>query len=291
MADWYARGLLARDFASKIDDDVEADFLNGRFGIIIDGTNVPHGSIGRNWKLLNPDDDLVAIPLSRKDGGRMTITSGNDYGGCMMISARTRDPAAIMRMFNLTTAVFAEGDKPAFVVDDAYRSGANSGWATFWCALAMGEGYVEDKSLEKQAGYLAFQALNRGSDGSELSNARMFSALNVFNNINSWINEGTAADGWVENWAHWSMWFGAESWPHSLQMREENRFFSSPRKGQETEAESEENQNLHAKHIEFATLAIMNNTAEQSFNEWVEYFNNNGGHAIIEQVNEQYRNR
>lgn len=292
LADWYAKGLLARDFANKEDADVEADFLNNRFGIIIDGTNVPHGSMGRNWKSLNPDDELVAIPMVSPDGSKTVITSAGSYGDAFMISAKAKDPAAIMRAFNLTTAVFADADKPDFVVDSAYNSGASGGWATFWCALAFGAGKVDDRRLRYQPGYRAYQAILDGSDGSELRAARSFEAVTAFDNINSWINEGTSGENWEEKWAFWSMWFGAKSWPHTIQLHDEGgRFVTSPRKGQEVEAEARENQNLYAKHIEYATMSIMNNTVDKGFDEWVEYFYNNGGNEIVAQVNEQYKNQ
>jgi len=291
MADWYAKGLLARDFASKVDDDIEADFLNNRFGIFVGGTNVPHGSVGRNWKSLYPDDELVAIPIAAPDGHKMTITSPGSYGDAFMISAKAKDPAAIMRAFNLTTAVFADADKPDFVVDASYNSGSSGGWATFWCALAMGAGKVDDRRLQYSPGYRAYQAILSGSDGSELRKARSFEAVYVFDCINSWNNEGKNAENWEENWAYWSMWFGAKSWPHNMQMHDEKRFVSSPRKGQEVDAEARENQNLYAKHIEYATMSIMNNNVEKGFDDWVNYFYNNGGNEIVEQVNEQYRNQ
>jgi hypothetical protein len=74
-------------------------------------------------------------------------------------------------------------------------------------------------------------------------------------------------------------------------MHQEGRFIISPRTGQEVEAEAANNQNLYAKYIEFATLAIINNTVDRSFTEWVNYFNANGGRDIYTQVREQYRNR
>jgi hypothetical protein len=288
-ADWYAKGLLATDFSVKTTEDTEADFANDRFGVVIGGTNTPHGTMGRTWKALHPDDELVAIPMptTGPNGNDVKMTSAGNYGTALFISKKCEDPAAVMRMFNLTTAIFSDDQKPEFVTNAAYNSGENTGWATFWCAMVM-SGRVTDNRASNSSGTRGWQAVLNGSDGSELEAARSFEAANFVKAVNRWNAEGMNVENWEDGWAYWSMYFGGKSWPHSLQMADEGRFVRSPRTGQEVDAEAQNNQNLYAKYIEYATMAIMENNVEQGFNDWVTYFYDNGGTEIVEQVQAQY---
>jgi hypothetical protein len=107
--------------------------------------------------------------------------------------------------------------------------------------------------------------------------------------MKNWIEKGTSVENWDVNWSSWSINIGTNASDFNTRMLEEGRFIISPRTGQEVEAEAKNNQNLDAKYREIATLAIMNNTVDRSFAEWITYFNANGGRDIYEQVRKQYR--
>jgi hypothetical protein len=289
-AEWYQRGLLARDFASKSSDDVEADFINSRCAIMIDGNNFPNSGAGRNWKLLHPAEDLVCIPIMAADGRDRRVTRPSSYGSALMISAACKNPAAVMALFNLSTAISNDFGKPSFIRNADYDWTPN-GNMNFWNRLCTGSGMVTDRIPEHDRGYQALLEIQNGGDGSRLVNMGAFTALQFFNQMKSWMEEGTSADNWELNWSIWSINIGSGSIAYSTRMQQEGRFITSPRTGLQTDAEAANSQNLSAKYQEIATLAIMNNTVDRSFTEWVTYFNTNGGRDIYEQVREQYRNQ
>jgi hypothetical protein len=161
----------------------------------------------------------------------------------------------------------------------------------FWNRLCTGSGMVTDRIPEHNCGYLAVQEIRSGGDGSKLADMRAFTALQFFNQMKSWIDNGTSGDNWDVNWAVWCINIGSGAADYNQQMVDEKRYISSPRMGQEVEAEAKNNQNLDAKYREIATLAIMNNSVERSFTDWVNYFYANGGNDIYGQVREQFRNQ
>jgi ABC-type glycerol-3-phosphate transport system substrate-binding protein len=289
MAEWYQKGLLARDFASKLSDDVDADFLNGRCAMMIDRGLLPNG-IGRNWKLLHPDDDLVCIPIMAADGRELRVVRRSSYENAIMISSTCKNPAAVMSLFNLGTAISNDFGKPDFIKNANYDWSPN-GNMNFWNRLCTGSGMVEDRIPEHSPGYQAVLEIRSGGDGSRLADMSAFTALQFYKQIKSWIEEGKSAENWELNWSIWSIYLNLDTEGYNAKMQEEGRFIISPRIGQEVEAEATNNQNINAKYSEIATLAIMNNSVDRSFTEWVNSFYANGGKDIYEQVREQHRNQ
>jgi putative aldouronate transport system substrate-binding protein len=289
-AEWYRKGLLAQDFASKSDDDVTADFINNRCAIMIEGGGFPSSGTARNWKKLHQDDDLVCIPIMAADGGDLRVIRRASYDQAIMVSATCKNPDAVMRLFNLSTAISNDFGKPDFVINADYDWSPN-GNMNFWNRLCTGSGMVTDNIYEHSPGYQAVLEIRNGGDGSRLADMRAFTALQFYNQMKSWIEKGTSVENWDVNWGSWCINMGSGSSDYNLKMRDEKRFINSPRTGQEVEAEAKNNQNLDAKFREIATLAIMNNTADRSFTEWVNYFFANGGELIYAQVREQFKNQ
>jgi hypothetical protein len=289
-AEWYRKGLLARDFASKNADDVTADFINGRCAIMIDQGGFPSTGTARNWKKLHQEDELVCIPIMAADGGELRVTRRNSYEQAIMISSACKNPGAVMSLFNLSTAISNDFGKPDFI-ENAYYDWTPDGNMNFWNRLCTGSGMVMDRIPEHDSGYQAVLEIRSGGDGGRLADMRAFTALQFYNQMKSWIDKGTSVENWDVNWSSWCINLGAKTWDHDIRMKEEGRFINSPRTGQEVEAEAKNNQNLDAKYKEIATLAIMNNTIDRSFTEWINYFYANGGKDIYEQVREQYKNQ
>jgi len=281
LAEWYADGILALDFAVRTTDDVEADFMNRHMGLFMGGAHVPNGP-GRNFILNNQDDDLVAIPVMRADGTPVNVTIGAGYNNALMISARAENPAAIMRMFNLSTAITNEGEhRPYWVVDDHWNMSPewNMEW---WNRMATGTGMVAD--VRYNATLMALESILAGSDGSELVEARSFGAVGAFNTITGWVNYGAAEPGWEGNWALWNMTLGSESLATARRMFDLGHITPTPRWGADTTPEAEHSTNLMSRFVEFATLAIMNNDVDSQFEQWVNFFESNGGAEINAEV-------
>ncbi|MCL2285488.1 MAG: hypothetical protein FWC32_03895 [Firmicutes bacterium] len=285
LAEWYREGLLAADFSARSDEDIVTDFAHRRFGLLPGGKHTPNGPAGRTFISQNPYDDLAAIPLMRADGQPLTTVTGAGYNNVLMISAGTQNPQAIMRMFNLGTAISNDVNRPGFVTDYQFNT-SPGGNMNFWNRMGTGTGYVTDTRTQYNPAIAALNAFLSGSDGSDLVNARAFGVLENFQRITNWINYGTSANAWEGNWAMWSMLLGAESQVYAFRMRDEGRITATPRWGMETSAEAELGAKLHDRFIEFATTAIINDDADRQFNNWVQFFYNNGGHRINAEVAE-----
>jgi putative aldouronate transport system substrate-binding protein len=286
FAEWYDRGLIARDFASKNSEDLESDWINGRVGIMVHGTNFSHDSLGRNWKALHMDDELVAIPMPSATGRPVTIVESGAYSDALMINIKCENPDAVMRCINFTQQVFSEVSRPDWITDTAFDNGASGGWATFWSTIGFNSVKdIADRTPENSSAYKLYQAYMSGADGSDLP---VMARVNL-ERVRNWELLGDTADDWGENWAYYMMFVGAATHPYAWTVQ--NQVIFSPRRGQPTEAEAENGTNLAEKFKEYATLSIMNNNAEQGFDDWVSYFYANGGNEIYEEVNVQYRNQ
>lgn len=284
LAEWYQAGILAVDFTARTDENVVADFANRRFGLLIGYSHIPNGAAGRAFISLNQDDDLVAIPMMRADGNPLTTVADAGYNNVLMISARAQNPQAIMRMFNLGTAISNDANRPYFIADHQFNTSLG-GNMNFWNRMGTGTGYVTDTRLKYNRLWVALHAFTAGSDGSDLRNNRAFGAYENFRRITDWVNYGTSADAWEGNWAMWSMLVGAGSQTHAFDMHAEGRTTPTLRWGAHTATEAEEGINLIDRFIEFATLAIMNNDVDRQFDNWIQFFYNNGGHQINAEVN------
>ena len=287
LAEWYEAGILARDFAVRTDDDVEADFINRRMGIMVGGSHMPNSAAGRNYMLMHPDDDLVAIPMMTLSGAPMNAISSGGYNDVIMISANAsyETAVAIMRMFNLGTAISNDSDRPDWVTDHHFNTtpGGNMGW---WNRMATGGGFLYDRRPEYDGIVMALNAMQTPGGGDALRAARAFRALENYERITDWINYGTAAEHWEGNWAMWNMALGSAATPTEIEMFHQGRSSFSPRWGVETATEATNSANLAARYLEFATIAIMNNDVDSQFDQWVDFFMNNGGTQIIAEVNE-----
>ncbi|MCL2362822.1 MAG: hypothetical protein FWC73_13540 [Defluviitaleaceae bacterium] len=286
LAEWYQSGILAIDFAVRTADDVESDFVNRRMGLLPGGTNVPDGSRGRNYMLLNPDDDLVAIPMMSATAAPINVIRSGGYNDVLMVSASSSYEVAVafMRMYNLGTAVANDGERPDWVVDSSFDNSPGGNMA-FWNRMGTGNGNLVDTRPQYDTFSLTLEALTTGSRD-DLVARRAFSAIGFYDRIMNWVNYGTDVDNWESHWALWNMYLGTGSLLTSQQMFHNGFMSYSPRWGVETAAEASYNANLNSRFIEFVTVAIMNNDVDNQFEQWVRFFEENGGAEINAQVNE-----
>ena len=287
LADWYAEGILAVDFAVKTQEDVTYDFAARRMGLMPEGSHLPNGSAGRSFIAANPQDDLVAIPIMRHDGQSVQMISDSGYNNVLMISVNAENPDAIMRMFNLTTAIINEGEnRPEWVINNHWET-SPEGNMEIWNSLATGTGAAFD--MHYNPAISAMNALQSGVNIRTLYDTRAFRTIGAYDRISNWLLHGMVHDTWEANWALWNMTMGSRSLLTAGEKHETGHIVPSPRWGAETTSEAAFNAGLAVRFVEFATIAIMDNDVYNQFDEWLRFFYANGGDEINREVNEWWR--
>jgi len=251
------------------------------------GSHLPNGSAGRSFIAANPDDDLVAIPIMCYDGHDVKLVTDSGYNNVLMVSVNAENPEAIMRLFNLTTAIMNEDENRPEWVTNNYWETSPMGNMEIWNSFAAATGAVFD--MQHNAALSAMDALQNGVNIQTLYDMRKFHTIGAYYRIINWMLHGTAHDMWEANWALWNMTMGSRSLLTAGEKLAAGYIVPSPRWGAETISEATYNARLASRFIELATIAIIDNDVDNQFNEWLNFFYENGGYEINQEVNEWWR--
>lgn len=282
MADWYKEGLLSKNFpVSTVDNELKQDWLTNKVGVFEGATTGMAGNTTiYEWLKAKPDGDLVFVPYTTLDGKEPHYVADAAYGNVILVNKKCKYPEAVMKIINLTTAIFNE-PKPDFITNFEYNDGAKGGWATFFRAL----GHIEDPNLGMQNRKLTYEALKTGDESILTPTAK----LGTYDSIKAWLDQGQNNDNWTQNFTYWRV--GAPGGVIEYDMKkwaDNNDFSYAPYWGSETPAYAKNAQNWHVKYIEFCTQAILTGKVDEYFNQWLEFFKANGGEEATAEANAWY---
>ncbi|AEE96989.1 extracellular solute-binding protein [Mahella australiensis] len=290
MHEWYKEGILARDFATKDpNNELQADIAAGKVGLMLDGTHLPNGGAGRALKKNNPDADVEwsLIPTANdpnQPAKQYATSRANDFN---VISYKCKHPEAIMKMINLKTAIFEPENKPDFLKDvtSAVWDTSPGGNMEFWNAVVsfdnIGKNYKVAEMVNKE--------IAEGGDGSDLP----VDAKTMFEQMNSWIKEGTKSPNFDVNWAMYKL-FNAENGSdlitHKMATAEPDKYwYYDAFGGLDTPAMAKYGSDIATKSQEYFIKAVMEGNVDENFDAWVKYFHNNGGDLMTQEANEWYQ--
>lgn len=284
MANWYKAGILAKDFAIKrTDEELKADIASGKVGIFLGGTNVPGGGAQLAMKKNFPDVELVYVPISdfTLNGQPVQSVASSRVGNFCVVGYKCKNPEAVIKLVNLSTAIFSP-EKPAFITDGTYDWTKN-GHMNFWNALfsigSMGRNY--------KAGLLAQDAIDGKIPAADLK----FDAKNWYDKMNSWVTEGTKAKDFDVNWSFYSIYGkgGSEIWKQENAYKDIEKYFEYDRIwGPEPPTQVKNGTDWAEKFEELCIKAVMSGNVEQEFDNWIKYFQTNGGADAEKEANDWY---
>lgn len=273
MADWYKKGIIHKEFAVKDPNaDVVQDISSGKVGIVYDWNVAPPAY--KDLKKNDPKSEWISIPLITPDnkvGKTWMMSKMQDFN---MVAANAKHPEAAIKMMNLQLQVQSE-QKPAFVKNFDYWITSKGSLTFFMSPFRLGIPFSGNKYA-----MLAREAVKEGKDVSSLP----FEAQDAYKKIKGY----ESGDKNPENWAEYEMTKEGGTRDLNAKLIKDGAFYQDPVTWLDTEADAKYGPDMGTRFKEFATKAIMNDDSDKQFDDWIKYFNNNGGQEITKQNNDEY---
>jgi putative aldouronate transport system substrate-binding protein len=141
----------------------------------------------------------------------------------------------------------------------------------FWCAPSS----IIDPNIGVVSRQAVLNALKSG-DSSGLN----FNDLNTYNKVKNYLADNSKGD-----WGYAKMYTSGVM-EESLKFK--NNYYNSPVWGPETPAWVQNGQDLTSKVNEYFIKAITTGKVDEEFNNWVNYFNSQGGKEATAEINDWY---
>ena len=283
FADLYAEGIIPEDFALMNDEMIDADRHSGRYGIWLEGTNFVATPRYTNWFIMNPEKHVLDYAvLTDFDGNAPWIIEPTGYGDSIIINANAPHPDAIFKIINLDADIISRNNKPVWIFDRSFDVSADGQSFNFWHRVTS----ISDP-FENNPHVLAnaFATRNRAS-------LSALDDLETYDQMIDWVENGINGANWQETIYRYLLGRPGSTTMINYDMNVAKRDFEfTPWWAGDTPAMQENGNAWHQKFIELVTNAIINNTAQQAFDEFVTYFYNNGGQQAIDEANAWYSAR
>lgn len=285
---WYEEGLLATDFAVKDpNNELQADIASNKVGIFFANPHFPNSGAGRALKANNPDADVDWLMFPDIDGNPIKSSATSRAGDFNVINKKCEHPEAAMKLINLKAAIFDPAEKPEFMKDletnvyDSTPGGNMSFWNSVVNFNVIGKNYTNAT--------IANEEIAEGGDGSNLP----IDAKSTFNLLNSWIEEGTNAENFENNWALYKLFNaenGSDLTTYKMVKEDSDKYLQYDAfGGLETPSMAKYGSDIDTKRVEYFIKAIMEGDVDAQFDAWLNYFHNNGGDEMTKEANEWYQ--
>ena len=280
FANLYKEGIIPEDF-SLLDPDVEvqADRMNGKFGIWLGGTNDVATPKFTDFYAMNPEKHMVLPAVLTDFNGKLPfLTVSTSYGDVLLISADCKNPDAVFKIMNLDSDIISAYNKPDWIKDREFDVSPKGGF-NFWQRVS---GISDPMDSDPRPVADAFDAKDRGR-------LKTLDQQVTYDQMMDWYQNGIKSPKWTENIYRYLLGVnggtGVINWNLNMEAKD---FDFSPWWSGDTPAMQENGNAWSTKFTEIVTNGIMNDTAEDSYNEFVKYFYDNGGQKAIDEANEWY---
>lgn len=269
LADLYKNKVISPEFATKDPyNEGNQDVINGKVGLVFNLSKTSaFGEIGESVK---KGAEWECYEMPTVDGGLYKTPSESRVGNFMAASAKNQHPEAVIKMINLSLEVGKAN--PQFVTDNGLNM-SPSGKMVFWCNPSNISNPENDP-----AKYTNVLAALKSGDGSKLN----FIEKEDYDKASEYNKDKTKGD-W--GYAKYLQDGGAVELALT---KYKDSVYLDPAWGPETKSWMESGQDLSNKCIEFYTKAIMTGNVDQEFDNWVNYFNTQGGKDATAEINEWY---
>lgn len=283
LAQWYKEGLLAKDFAIKdTNKEIVQDVASGKTGMIIGGDRFPNGGSGRDFKKNFPDADWICVPMPSRDGKPVKVRTAPKVGDFFMINAKAKNPEALIKMANLYLQCGSLDNQPKWLTTNEHNT-TKGGNPSFWnMPVRISDPRVEWASAQKTRDAV------KANDPSKLTTTGQ---KQMFDQMKSWTTEGKNGKQFDLNWSIYKIfWFegGAELSDKTIKA---GNVMVNRNYGYETDAMAKNGTSWKNKYEEHYIKAIVSGNVDQEFDNFVKYFNANGGETAVKEINEWYAER
>ena len=273
LADLYAKGVIAKDFAIKDPAvEVEEDISAGRVGILFGGLGLcaapssvaAHENNGAEWE---------AYKMPTVTGEVVKNPADTRIANFAVAGHRNKTPEAVIKMINLQLEI--DLFNPKFVSDNTFNMSPN-GSMNFWCKPAFGIDAPNTSSIRSKN---VTDALYNNLDPASLN----LSEKETYDKFKDY-----EANKTPENWAVYTSYKAGGAAQQRFTPEYESAVILSPAWWPETPAWVQYGQELHSKVQDYFINAVVTGDVDGEFDKWVNYFNTQGGEDILKEYNEKY---
>ena len=264
MADLYKEGLIPKDFTIKdINKEGIEDVVSGKVGIYFGTAGSPatpelkgsNDSDGAQWEAYDMPTSTGEIIKAQYDS-----RVGNFYA----VSAKNQHPEAAIKLLNLQLEI--DAFNPDYATDNTFNISPNENM-NFWCKPAN----INDPRNSVIKINAVLEAMNTG-DVSKL-------------NIEQKEEYGKATS---DQWDFATMFKKGGSQEMRISDKYKDALWVSPAWGPETPTWVESGQDLHVKVQEYFIRAVTTGEVDKYFEEWLNYWETQGGGQVTVEINEWY---
>lgn len=269
MAQMYKDGTIPKDFVLKDPtNDSSTDVISGKVGIIMNTQGWLAGPAAEGLHKKDPKAEWIAMPIPTVDGKPYLDYVSTRIANFWAVSAKCKNPEALIKMANLQVQI----DKfdPKYVKDNTFNM-SPTGNMNFWCkATDLTDPLVNINSN------IAIKAAMESKDPSKLNYSE-----------NDYYTKATSTDPSKGDWGYAQTW--ATNGPNDLAFGKlAKNILLSPAWGPETPAWTQNGQDLYGKVREYFIKAITTGKVDQQFDEWINYWNTQGGKEATQEINDWY---
>jgi putative aldouronate transport system substrate-binding protein len=263
MAELYKEGLIPKDFTVKdANKECQEDVIAGKVGIAFGSAGMPdapqykdsNAKVGAQWE---------AYDMPTATGELLKAQFDSRVGNFLAASAKNKNPEAVIKMLNLQLEIDAFNKE--YVTDNTFNM-SPKGNMNFWCKPAN----INDPRNALNNVNAILEAMKTG-DATKLQ----IDQKEGYDKVKS------------GDWAYSTMYKagGAEEMRVT---KYKDAQWVSPAWGAETPAWVQSGQDLHVKAQEFFIKAVTTGNVDKEFDEWVNYWNTQGGAEATNEMNEWY---
>jgi putative aldouronate transport system substrate-binding protein len=269
LAELYKEKIIDQEFAVK-DTNYEGinDIASGRVGMIFNTEKASaRGEIEASVKMTGAQWEAYDMPTI--DGKLLKSPYGSRVANFTVSSYKNKHPEAVIKMINLQLETASAN--PEFVTDNSLNM-SPTGKMNFWCAPSN----IADPTYNLINYINVLDALKSGDD----------TKLNFI--------EKETFDMVMENRKDSAKYWGTAQFlkPGGAMEQTLEKYkdavFLTPAWGPETRTWMESGQNLTLKCAEFYIKAVMSGEVDKEFDNWINYFNSQGGSVATEEINQWY---
>ncbi len=269
LADLYKEGVIPKDFYLKDETkDTLADMVAGKVGIGFGSGDFLSTPELEDLHKKDPNAKWIVMPMPTIDGQPFMDYRDTRIANFWAVSAKCEHPEALIKMANLQVEI--DNYNPKYVKDNTFNM-SPTGKMNFWCKAT---GIVDP--LKTTNTFNAVKEAMKSKDASKLNPSDKET-----------YNKATSADPKVGDWGYAQSW--AENGPNDLQFGELSKnVILSPAWGPETPAWVQNGQAMYSKVREYFTKAVTSGNVDQEFNNWLNYWNTQGGKDATDEINDWY---
>ena len=268
----FEEKVIDHEFAYKAEaDQVKADIINGKIGMVFGNVSSPlaaldsaHQNDGSEWK---------CFPIPSADDKPIKLQLGSRVANFMAVNKNSAHPEAMIMMMNLGIEI--KQKNPDWITNNDFHTTKEGHMAFFYPPISFPSNTDNSTSI----------LMNNLENALETGDVKDLNqeALGYYKKVKGYMDKTEEGD-----WGTYRVFGPGGSQYISIGYKENDNIIFDEDYLAETAVWSQNGANLHAKTAEFYTMSIMEGNIDKAFDDYVNYFTNQGGGEAAEEINKQY---